>query len=124
MQKDEPYRFITVNEFAEAFQCFQVGRKIGDELAVPFDKTKNHPSALATEKYGANKKELLKANFSREYLLMKRNAFVYIFKLSQVSFISCIQIHFVCSILFLNFFSRMHDFFGLNPPVPKGLARR
>jgi ABC-type multidrug transport system ATPase subunit len=85
MQKDEPYRFITVNEFAEAFQCFQVGRKIGDELAVPFDKTKNHPSALATEKYGASKKELLKANFSREYLLMKRNAFVYIFKLSQLA---------------------------------------
>ncbi|KAK2371477.1 pleiotropic drug resistance protein [Trifolium repens] len=85
MQKDEPYRFITANEFAEAFQCFQVGRKIGDELAVQFDKTKNHPSALATEKYGANKKELLKANFSREYLLMKRNAFVYIFKLSQLA---------------------------------------
>lgn len=86
VQKDEPYRFVTANEFAEAFQCFHVGRGIGDELAVPFDKRKNHPSALATDKYGANKKELLKANFSREYLLMKRNAFVYIFKLSQVGF--------------------------------------
>ncbi|GAU11042.1 hypothetical protein TSUD_113350 [Trifolium subterraneum] len=85
MQKDEPYRFITVNEFSEAFQCFHVGRKIGYELEVPFDKTKNHPSALATEKYGASKKELLKANFSREYLLMKRNAFVYIFKLCQLA---------------------------------------
>ncbi|KAG4384923.1 hypothetical protein GLYMA_13G362032v4 [Glycine max] len=56
--------------------------------AVPFDKRKNHPAALTTMKYGVNKKELLKANFSREYLLMKRNALVYIFKLSQVSFSS------------------------------------
>ncbi|KAK7271149.1 hypothetical protein RJT34_26804 [Clitoria ternatea] len=85
IHKDEPYSFVTVNEFAEAFQCFHVGRKIGDELAIPFDKTKNHPAALATKKYGVNKKELLKANFSREYLLMKRNAFVYIFKLSQLA---------------------------------------
>ncbi|XP_061336755.1 pleiotropic drug resistance protein 1-like isoform X2 [Gastrolobium bilobum] len=85
VHKDEPYSFVTVNEFAEAFQCFHVGRKIGDELAVPFDKTKNHPAALTTDKYGVNKKELLKANFSREFLLMKRNAFVYIFKLSQLA---------------------------------------
>lgn len=88
IHKDEPYSFVTVNEFAEAFQCFHVGSKLGDELAVPFDKTKNHPAALTTKKYSVNKKELLKANFAREYLLMKRNAFVYIFKLSQVSSVS------------------------------------
>jgi hypothetical protein len=119
MQKDEPYRFITVNEFAEAFQCFQVGRKIGDELAVPFDKTKNHPSALATEKYGANKKELLKANFSREYLLMKRNAFVYIFKLSQVSFISFVQIHFFVLVCFSIFFPVCTTFLVLTLRFPE-----
>ena len=84
VHKDKPYSFVTVNEFAEAFQSFHVGRKIGDELTVPFDKTTNHPAALTTEKYGVNRKELLKANFSREYLLMKRNSLVYIFKISQV----------------------------------------
>ncbi|KAK4590492.1 hypothetical protein RGQ29_020869 [Quercus rubra] len=82
--KDEPYNFVTVQEFAEAFQSFHVGRSIGDELSVPYDKSKSHPAALATNKYGVNKKELLKANFSREYLLMKRNSFVYIFKLTQL----------------------------------------
>jgi len=85
MHRDEPYRFVTVTEFAEAFQSFHVGRRIGEELATPFDKSKNHPAALTTLKYGVNKKELLKANISREYLLMKRNSFVYIFKLFQVS---------------------------------------
>lgn len=83
--KDELYRFVTVQGFAEAFQSFHVGRRIGEELATPYDKTKSHPAALTTEKYGVSKKELLKASFSREYLLMKRNSFVYIFKLTQVS---------------------------------------
>ena len=83
--KDQPYRFVTVTQFAEAFQSFHVGRRMGDELAIPFNKSRNHPAALTTKKYGINKKELLKANFSREFLLMKRNSFVYIFKLCQVS---------------------------------------
>ncbi|KAJ7951847.1 Pleiotropic drug resistance ABC transporter [Quillaja saponaria] len=84
-RKDEPYSFVTVNEFAEAFQSFRVGRRIGDELATPFDKTKNHPAALTTKTYGVNKEELLKACVSREYLLMKRNSFVYVFKLTQLT---------------------------------------
>ncbi|KAL7187490.1 hypothetical protein ACSBR1_037549 [Camellia fascicularis] len=83
-KRDEPYSFVTVNEFAEAFLSFHVGRKLGDELAVPFDKAKSHPAALTTKKYGVSKKELLKALVSREYLLMKRNSFVYIFKFTQL----------------------------------------
>ena len=84
VHRDEPYSFVTVNQFAEAFQSYQVGRTIGEELAVPFDKSKSHPAALTTKNYGVNKMQLLKANISREYLLMKRNSFVYIFKLCQV----------------------------------------
>ncbi|CAK8574691.1 unnamed protein product [Lathyrus sativus] len=88
--REKPYRFVTVTQFAETFQSYHVGRKIGDELAIPFDKSKNHPAALTTEKYGVNKKELLKANFSREYLLMKRNSFVYIFKICQLIFMATV----------------------------------
>ena len=92
MRKDEAYRFITVKEFTESFQSFHAGRKLGDELAVPFEKVKSHPSALATEKYGVSKKELLKACASRQYLLMKRNAFLYMFNMVQVSSISNLSI--------------------------------
>ncbi|KAG6414602.1 hypothetical protein SASPL_121975 [Salvia splendens] len=74
--KNEAYRYVAVSEFAEAFQSYVVGRRVGDELAVPFDKTKSHPAALTTEKYGIGKKELLKACAEREYLLMKRNSFL------------------------------------------------
>ncbi|KAL7166187.1 hypothetical protein ACSBR2_036964 [Camellia fascicularis] len=83
-KRDEPYNFVNVNEFAEAFLSFHIGRKLGDELAIPFDKAKSHPAALTTKKYGVSKKELLKALISREYLLMKRNSFVYIFKFTQL----------------------------------------
>uniref|UniRef100_A0A2N9HXZ1 ABC transporter domain-containing protein n=1 Tax=Fagus sylvatica TaxID=28930 RepID=A0A2N9HXZ1_FAGSY len=89
-RENEPYSIVTVNEFAEAFQSFHEGRRLQDELAIPFDKSKSHPAALITHKYGASKKELLKACFSREFLLMKRNSFVYIFKLSQLTIMAVI----------------------------------
>ncbi|XP_011019747.1 PREDICTED: pleiotropic drug resistance protein 1-like [Populus euphratica] len=88
--RDQPYSFVSANEFSEAFQSFHIGRKLGDELAIPFDKSKSHPSALSTEKYGVSKKELLKACISREFLLMKRNSFVYIFKFTQLILLASI----------------------------------
>ncbi|KAK7832037.1 pleiotropic drug resistance protein 1 [Quercus suber] len=89
-QKDEPYNFVTVKEFAEAFQSFHVGQKLGDELATQFDKAKSHPAALTTRKYGVKKAELLKACLSREFLLMNRNSFVYIFKFIQLTIMAMI----------------------------------
>ncbi|XP_050366565.1 pleiotropic drug resistance protein 1-like isoform X1 [Argentina anserina] len=88
--RDEPYRFITVEEFSKAFQSFYVGCAISNELATPFDKSKSHSAALTTTKYGVKRAELLKACFSREFLLMKRNSFVYLFKLIQLSILSLI----------------------------------
>uniref|UniRef100_A0A2N9I0X4 ABC-2 type transporter transmembrane domain-containing protein n=1 Tax=Fagus sylvatica TaxID=28930 RepID=A0A2N9I0X4_FAGSY len=99
--ENEPYNIVIVNEFAEAFQSFHEGRRLQDELAIPFDKSKIHPAAQTTHKYGASKKELLKACFSREFLLMKRNSFVYIFKLSQLTIMAVIA-----STLFLR--TKMH----------------
>ncbi|KOM25784.1 hypothetical protein LR48_Vigan187s002400 [Vigna angularis] len=86
--KDEPYSFVTVKDFAEAFQSFHIGKQLGDEMENPFDKSKCHPNALSTKKYGVNKKELLRACASREFLLMKRNSFVYIFKATQLTYLA------------------------------------
>ncbi|GER45131.1 pleiotropic drug resistance protein [Striga asiatica] len=79
--KNEPYHFVSVTEFSEAFQSFEIGRRLGDELSIPFNKTQNHPAALTTEKYGLGKKELLKACMDRELLLMKRNSFLTVMSL-------------------------------------------
>ncbi|GAU15123.1 hypothetical protein TSUD_08610 [Trifolium subterraneum] len=86
--RDKPYSFVTVKDFAEAFQLFHIGQKLGDELANPFDKSKGHVNILTTKKYGVNKKELLKACASREFLLMKRNSFVHIFKVTQLIYLA------------------------------------
>ncbi|GFP99542.1 pleiotropic drug resistance protein 1 [Phtheirospermum japonicum] len=89
-RQDELYRFIPVTEFAEAFKSSSVGRRLGDELSFPFDKTKSHPKALTTKMYGLGKKELLKACTEREILLMKRNAFVFFFRIFQLILLSFI----------------------------------
>ncbi|CAJ2632863.1 unnamed protein product [Trifolium pratense] len=88
--KEQPYRFVTAEEFSDAFQSFHVGIRLGDELGTEFDKSKSHPSALTTKKYGVGQWELYKALLSREYLLMKRNSFVYIFKLCQLSIMAIV----------------------------------
>lgn len=79
-RSDRPYRFVPVKQFADAFRSFHVGESIVNELKEPFDRTRSHPAALATSKYGVSRMELLKATIDRELLLMKRNAFMYIFK--------------------------------------------
>ncbi|KAK2363926.1 pleiotropic drug resistance protein [Trifolium repens] len=84
-ERGKPYRFVTPKEFAEAFESFHVGRNLCNELVTQFDKSESHPAALATNKYGTGKWELFKACLSRELLLMKRNSFIYKFKLCQLA---------------------------------------
>ncbi|XP_078165731.1 ABC transporter G family member 36-like isoform X2 [Carex rostrata] len=88
VSSDKPYRYVPVNKFAEAFKSFHVGQAMRNELAVPFDRRKSHPAALTTSKYGASTKELLKAQIDREILLIKRNSFVYIYLIFQLTIIA------------------------------------
>lgn len=89
-KKDQPYRYISAPEFAEAFNSFHIGQKLADELSVPYYKSKAHPAALVKEKYGISNWELFRACFSKEWLLMKRNSFVYIFKTTQITIMGVI----------------------------------
>ncbi|KAG0534334.1 hypothetical protein BDA96_04G271000 [Sorghum bicolor] len=90
-QGDKPHQYISVNNFVEAFKAFHVGHKLVEELSVPFDRSRSHPAALATSEYGIRKMELLKACFSREWLLMKRNLLVYILRVVKVIVIGTIS---------------------------------
>lgn len=89
-RENKPYRFITVAEFAELFSNFRVGRELFDELEVAYDKSKAHPASLVTAKYGISNMELFKACLSREWLLIKRNSFLYMFKTFQITVMSII----------------------------------
>uniref|UniRef100_A0A803QSS8 ABC transporter domain-containing protein n=1 Tax=Cannabis sativa TaxID=3483 RepID=A0A803QSS8_CANSA len=90
LNKDQTYTFIPVNDFVKGFKSFHIGQQLQADLNVPYDKSRVHPAALVKEKYGISTMELLKACFSREWLLMKRNSFVYVFKGTQITIMSLI----------------------------------
>ncbi|KAF7803604.1 ABC transporter G family member 29-like [Senna tora] len=94
--KSKPYKYVTVTEFANRFKQFHVGVQIANDLSVPFDKASGHKAALVFKTYSVPKMELLKACWDKEWLLIKKNSFVYIFKTVQI-----IIIAFVASTVFL-----------------------
>lgn len=99
--RNKPYKYISVTEFAKRFKRFHVGLRLENELSVPFDKSRNHRAALVFKKYLVPKMELLKASFDKEWLLIKRNSFVYVFKTVQIIIVALIG-----STVFIR--SRMH----------------
>ncbi|KAI3987103.1 hypothetical protein MKX01_036893 [Papaver californicum] len=90
--RNETYRYISVSEFVQSFKSFHIGQQLSAELKIPYDKSRAHPAALVKNKYGISNRELFKACFSREWLMMKRNSFLYIFKTSQITFMSIIAL--------------------------------
>ncbi|VAI89893.1 unnamed protein product [Triticum turgidum subsp. durum] len=74
--KQRPYRYISVSEFAQTFKRFHVGLQLENHLSVPFDKSRSHQAALVFSKHSVSTRELLKASFDKEWLLIKRNSFV------------------------------------------------
>lgn len=84
---EQPYSYVSVDQFGKKFKESQVGKNLEEEISKPFDKSKNQKGALSLTKYSLTKWELFKACSVREFLLMKRNSFIYVFKTTQVSFI-------------------------------------
>ncbi|KAL4332228.1 hypothetical protein GQ457_07G032970 [Hibiscus cannabinus] len=89
-QRDQPYSYVTVSDFVQGFNSFHIGQQLKSDLRVPYDRSAAHHPALVTDKYGISNWELFKACFAREWLLMKRNSFVYIFKTVQIMILSII----------------------------------
>lgn len=89
-RRDEPYRYVSVPEFVDSFSSFHIGEQLVTELMVPYNKRQTHPAALVKENYGISNWDLFMACFSKEWLLMKRNAFVYVFKTIQITIMSVI----------------------------------
>ncbi|CAM0882488.1 unnamed protein product [Alopecurus aequalis] len=83
IRNDKPYRYVSVPEFVAKFKKFHMGKSLKKQLSVPFNKTKIHKSALAFSNQSVPTLELLKTSFSKEWLLMKRNSFIYVFKIVQ-----------------------------------------
>ncbi|KAK9666048.1 hypothetical protein RND81_14G156100 [Saponaria officinalis] len=100
-EKTRPYRYIPVSEFVTRFKKFHVGLRQDNELSIPYEKAQSHKASLVYQKYSVSYKELLKASFDKEWLLIKRNPFVYVFKVFQILIVAIIT-----STVFIR--SRMH----------------
>ncbi|GLT42708.1 hypothetical protein SLA2020_166940 [Shorea laevis] len=88
--KDRPYSYVSIDKFRAAFKDFHGGQKLDEELCRPFNKNESHKSALSFNIYTLKKWELFKACMAREWLLMKRNSFIHIFKTGQLVVIALI----------------------------------
>lgn len=85
------YRYITVPEFVNHFKKFRTGIELSRELSIPFEKSSGHEAALVFKKYSVPTKKLLKACFDKEWLLIKRNSFFYVFKTVQIIILALIS---------------------------------
>ncbi|XP_002515969.2 ABC transporter G family member 29 [Ricinus communis] len=85
-----PYRYISVPEFVQKFKRFHVGIDLKHELSIPSDKSQSHRAALVFTRYSVSNLELLRACWDKEWLLIKRNAFVYISKGAQLIIVAVI----------------------------------
>ncbi|KAL8061438.1 hypothetical protein ABFX02_02G086500 [Erythranthe guttata] len=86
----EPYRYVSIDEFSKKFKESPHGKKMNAELSLAFDKSKNHKNAISFSVYSLPKWTLFRACMSREFLLMKRNSFIYVFKTAQLVFIASV----------------------------------
>ncbi|KAF7818005.1 pleiotropic drug resistance protein 3-like [Senna tora] len=85
-----PYSYVSVDMFSRKFKVSPIGKKLEAKLSEPFDKTKSHKEAISFSFNSLSKWELFKACASREFLLMKRNYFIYVFKTSQLIVIALV----------------------------------
>ncbi|XP_019054935.1 PREDICTED: pleiotropic drug resistance protein 3-like isoform X1 [Nelumbo nucifera] len=85
-----PYRFVSVDEFSRKFKEYHIGQNLEQDLLKPYDKSQSHKSALSFRVYSLTKWELFRACMTREFLLMRRNSFIYVFKTTQLVIIASI----------------------------------
>ncbi|XP_057840625.2 ABC transporter G family member 36 [Cryptomeria japonica] len=100
--RSKPYHYISVKEFADMYKSFRVGRRLSRKLSVRYDKLTSHKKSLVFSKHLNSNMEIFKICFAKEWLLLKRNAPIYIFKTVQIIFTA-----FVATTVFLR--TRMHQ---------------
>ncbi|KAM4118785.1 hypothetical protein ACJW30_03G008100 [Castanea mollissima] len=85
-----PYSYVSVDLFSRKFKESPYGKKLDEELSEAYDKSQSNQDAFSFSAYSLSKWELFRICASREYLLMKRNSFIYIFKTTQLVITACI----------------------------------
>ncbi|PHT41424.1 hypothetical protein CQW23_20278 [Capsicum baccatum] len=84
----ETYKFVSIDTLSRKFEESPYRKKLNEELSVAYDKSRCHSNSITFRDYSLPKWELFRACMSREFLLLKRNSFIYIFKTVQIVFIA------------------------------------
>ncbi|KAJ8439251.1 hypothetical protein Cgig2_030186 [Carnegiea gigantea] len=87
---EDPYSYVSADLFHDKWRTSSIGVVLHEEVSRPHAKTQGDEDAICFSKFSLPKWKLFKACLSREFLLMKRNSFVYVFKLSQLVVVSLI----------------------------------
>jgi len=56
-----------------------------NELSIPYENKRSHKEALVFDRNPAPRIEIFKVGFAKEWLLVKQNSFVYIFKTTKIT---------------------------------------
>ncbi|KAF7127114.1 hypothetical protein RHSIM_Rhsim11G0100700 [Rhododendron simsii] len=132
---EQSWSYISVDLFCKKFKESTFGEKVDEDLSKPFTKSQSHTNAISFSKYSLSKWELFKACMSREYLLMRRNSFIYVFKTVQLvitAFITMtvfLRTQMGADVIHANtylgalFFSLTHIFFDGIPEMSMTIAR-
>ncbi|XP_074347455.1 pleiotropic drug resistance protein 3-like [Apium graveolens] len=81
---EEPYIYISAQDFERKFRDFYVGKDLDYEISHPLNKTEIQKNPLSPKTRSVKNWELFRACMAREWLLMKRNSFVHVFKSVQL----------------------------------------
>ncbi|KAK1374085.1 hypothetical protein POM88_030278 [Heracleum sosnowskyi] len=87
---EHAYTYVSVGTFSEKFKESPFGKNLEEEVSEAFLKSKIHDDSISFDIYSISKWNLFKACMSREFLLMRRNSFIYIFKSVQLIIIASI----------------------------------
>ncbi|KAL8171778.1 hypothetical protein V2J09_023582 [Rumex salicifolius] len=88
---DQPYNHFSVDMFCERFKASLVGRKLYEQVSQPHVKSENDETALSFSVYSLSMWELFQSCMSREYLLVKRNSFIYLLRMTQIVILAFIK---------------------------------
>ncbi|KAK1401020.1 hypothetical protein POM88_000625 [Heracleum sosnowskyi] len=83
---EHAYTYVSVGTFSEKFKESPFWKNLEEEISEAFFKSKIHDDSISFNIYSISKWNLFNACMSREFLLMRMNSFIYIFKSVQVAF--------------------------------------
>lgn len=82
---DIPYSYVSAEQLSEKFKCSSIRKKLDEELLELSKKSQETENDMNFSANSMKKWELFKTCLAREFLLMKRDRFVYISKIIQVN---------------------------------------